>query len=222
MCKINKKIKIKKIISFSLLTCILFAIILYIILKNKEKKNYVKKDIYSKYSNNLILDNKSKTKNLIFVQNLAYLGLKQFKEGLLDHNCKKKYQNIIKGDSDTFEKNVLNGTLNTASTSLMQGTIDFLSKKLNRKIYLIINDVHMLSSIYPLNSDDIQNIVNIKLCNKSYNEDNYHFYIQEENDTPGDGYCFFHSLRFALNQEINNWENIIKEDLNFQLKEINT
>ncbi|MFW8664725.1 hypothetical protein ACOES3_02615 [Candidatus Phytoplasma citri] len=45
------------------------------------------------------------------------------------------------------------------------------------------------------------------------NFNNIHFYIKEYNDTPGDGYCFFHALKYLLDETIPNWLDLINEDL---------
>ncbi|WBL31588.1 hypothetical protein [Candidatus Phytoplasma sacchari] len=219
----NKKFKTKKNIIFAFIF-IIFILSISIIYKKIENIKIKKEEIYS------ILDQKSDSKksDLIFVQKLAYLGLKQFQDGLLDDDYKKLYQYIIKGDMDQFEENVLNGTLSTASTPLIQGTIDFLSKKLNKKINIILNterkmkslESHVLSSIYKLenikNKNNKDNTISVKLCNIN----NSHFYVEKPNDTPGDGYCFFHALSFILDKKIPNWRNIIEKDLNFNLKKI--
>nr|WP_153369360.1 hypothetical protein [Candidatus Phytoplasma sacchari]KAB8121829.1 hypothetical protein F2B49_02100 [Candidatus Phytoplasma sacchari] len=220
----NKKCKTKKNIIFTFIF-IISILSISIIYKKNENIKIKKEEIYS------ILDQKSDSKkleDLIFVQKLAYLGLKQFQYGLLDDDYKKLYQNIVKGDMDRFEENVLNGTLSTASTPLIQGTIDFLSKKLNKKINIILKterkmkslESHVLSSIYKLenikNKNNKDNTINVKLCNIN----NSHFYVEKPNDTPGDGYCFFHALSFILDKKIPNWKNIIEKDLNFDLKKI--
>ncbi|MBS2126412.1 hypothetical protein J8J04_01770 ['Fragaria x ananassa' phyllody phytoplasma] len=147
-------------------------------------------------------NSKLSKKNWMLVQKLAYLGLNQFKKGLLEKN--EDYQNIFEGDPQLFQENVLNGTLSTASTPLIQGTIDFLSEKLNQKICLIINN-------HPLLCSTIQ-LIDKETIDLNLKNNGNHFFINISSDTASDGYCFFHAITFLLNQKKIKWEHIINQN----------
>ncbi|WIA07732.1 MAG: putative effector [Candidatus Phytoplasma cynodontis] len=219
----NKKIKINKIFLFFLILIFFIFIIFCILYIKRNRSFYINKkdkrqiDFLNKNQLNVekdieIQELKPKKSELELAKKLAYLSLKQFEEGLSNSRYQEDYKNIIIGDPEKFKENVLNGTLSTVSTSLIKGSIDFLSKILNREINLIINDNFVLSSclINPLDHKQSKNTIDLKLRNKN----DSHFFIEEPNDTPGDGYCFFHALIFSLDKTVMNWRNIIDKYLN--------
>ncbi|MDV3171003.1 MAG: hypothetical protein Q8781_01720 [Candidatus Phytoplasma stylosanthis] len=162
-------------------------------------------------SSPIIKKNDSEAK---LVRKISYLGLKQFVEGLEQDKFKEKYK-LIAFDhvkEDKIEEKVLNFCLETANTLLIQGTIDFLTSKLNKEIFLCINNDNIQLSSCSFSDCNSNETINLKLCNK-----NNHFFISKFHDTPGDGYCFFHALIKLLDQKVPDWRDKIKQDLNFDL-----
>lgn len=171
---------------FIIFVPILFVItILYVLNSYQKQKVYqLEKNLFDSFN---------------FVQKLAYIGMQQFKKGLSEHN--KRYEEIFIGDPIIFEELVKTGTLRTASTPLILGTIDFISECLKKKINLYINEKHYLSTSDNLLKKSETEILDLKIRN--YN--NIHFFVNEYEDTIGDGYCFFHALDNVLEKKIPNW-----------------
>ncbi|MGI3136028.1 MAG: hypothetical protein ACN23H_00360 [Candidatus Phytoplasma vitis] len=202
--------KIKNIFYFFIIPS--FIVIFFIFVKQieqtieKEKQN-IKEIINHEYERkNVFLTPKellSKFQNN-YSKALAYLGLNQFIIGL--QNNIEKYKIIWEGDKEIFIKQILNGTLNTASTPLICGTIDFLGEKLNKKIELYVNNKLNLDSINQSNSNTSPLILKLK-------NDRNHFFINDYDDTVGDGYCFFNAILSLLDKEINNLKDIIFSDI---------
>ncbi|AYJ01016.1 hypothetical protein CWO85_00470 [Candidatus Phytoplasma ziziphi] len=197
--------KIKNIFLFLIIPSIILILIIFFIFaiqkekQNKketiiyEQKNFFKtpKKLLSKFDNN-------------YSKALAYLGLNRFIIGL--QNNIYEYKTLWIGDKEIFIEKILNGNLGTASSPLIFGTINFLGEKLNKKINLFINDYLAYNSINKSNSETQTFILELK-------NDKNHFFINDFEDTLGDGYCFFNAIVFLLDQEINNWKNIIFSDI---------
>jgi hypothetical protein len=226
--KQKKKLFFLIILFIIILFCFLF---LFLFKKynsfDKKKKIFTDKSAQYFGENNKIEEEK-REKNLILVQKLAYLGLKEaekklnlFKNNKIDDTQFSYYEFILEGDPEKFKENVINGKLQTATIFLIQGTIDFLSRKLNKRINLIINNINYIHDSNHENSSNKNHQYDEFIDLRIRNDKNTHFFINEPFDTPGDGYCFFHAIKFVLNQNIPKWLDIIKEDLNFDLKKIN-
>ncbi|WP_341266406.1 hypothetical protein [Candidatus Phytoplasma fraxini] len=137
---------------------------------------------------------------------LAYLSLNQFLVGLTQDKI-DDYQIILNSLNDYDELNVdkiLKGFLNTASTPLIQGAIDFLGSNLKQKIKLIINNNPNMSveTISPVDKDKKELLFKLK-------NDREHFFINDFEDTVGDGYCFFNAIIYLLDQTKPNWKEIV-------------
>ncbi|MDV3166465.1 MAG: hypothetical protein Q8807_02155 ['Waltheria sp.' little leaf phytoplasma] len=174
---------------------------------------------YYDYKNAEINNNQSSLENRQLVAKIAYLGLEQFFLGLKDNTFKDAYQIFLKSEKPPLNmekiiEKIFNQKLNTAYPFLIQSTIDFLSKKINKRISLSIEikTSDQKTFLYDFNSlCEIIDSSILKLKMKNFN--NIHFYIKEYNDTPGDGYCFFHALKYLLDETIPNWLDLISEDL---------
>ncbi|MDV3199906.1 MAG: hypothetical protein Q8889_02160 [Candidatus Phytoplasma australasiaticum] len=189
----------------------MFIICHRLVYKTKEKQ----KSNYDNYPYQRIYDKDLENRKL--VEKLAYLGFEQFKIGLKDETLNEQY-NYLAGDKtlniEKIEEKIVNRSLNTVETFLIQSTIDFLSKKINKKIILKIKVIKPptsflteLQSLYEIPNNSI-----ITLDMQNYNND--HFYIKTFSDTPGDGYCFFHALKYLLDRSVPDWLDQIYKELN--------
>ncbi|MEK0309294.1 hypothetical protein [Candidatus Phytoplasma citri] len=205
-----------KIILYTFLFILHLIIIwfIYCCFTNRNQKTLHYYDYtYTKINNNQYLENRQ------IVAKIAYLGLEQFFLGLKDNTFKDTYQIFLKSekpplDMEIIMEKILNQKLDTAYPFLIQSTIDFLSKKINKRISLIIEIKNSDQTTFSLDFNSLCEIIDssiLKLKMKNFN--NIHFYIKEYNDTPGDGYCFFHALKYLLDETIPNWLDLINEDL---------
>ncbi len=146
-----------------------------------------------------------KIKNFTNIKLLPLLGLEEF---MKNYNKQETYPIIFTPDAEEmiqFIDKTLQGCLSTACLTLIQGTIDWISQQLRKNIILKIekhivkeNEKHSHNEEYSATSKFKKQII----C-KMKNTNNSHFYIEEYNDTPGDGYCFFHALNSILKKKIN-------------------
>ncbi|MDO8057512.1 hypothetical protein [Candidatus Phytoplasma gossypii] len=205
-----------KIILYTFLFILHLIIIWFIyccFTNRNQKKLYYYDYTYTKINNNQYLENRQ------LVAKIAYLGLEQFFLGLKDNTFKDTYQTFLKSEKPSLDmkiiiEKILNQKLDTAYPFLIQSTIDFLSKKINKRISLIIEIKNSDQTTFSWDFNSLCEIIDssiLKLEMKNFN--NIHFYIQEYNDTPGDGYCFFHALKYLLDKTIPNWLDLINEDL---------
>ncbi|MDV3139433.1 MAG: hypothetical protein Q8742_01710 [Candidatus Phytoplasma australasiaticum] len=212
MFNIKKKFKI----IFGMFALLWSLIIIFIIghrlvYKTKEKQT----SNYDNYSYRRIYDQDLENRKL--VEKLAYLGFEHFKIGLKDENLREQYNQLANDETlniKQIEEKIFNRSLNTAETFLIQSTIDFLSKKINKTIILKIRVIKPstsflaeVKSLYEISNNSI-----ITLDMQNYN--NQHFYIKHSSDTPGDGYCFFHALKYLLDQSVPDWLDKICKELN--------
>ncbi|MDO8064308.1 hypothetical protein [Candidatus Phytoplasma bonamiae] len=211
-----------------ILLFILHVIIIWFVYRcfiTRKRKLYYCNHNYIEITNNDqylgITNNNQYSENRQLVSKIAYLGWEQFILGLKDNNYKEAYENLVKWEKPSLNMNeiqeqIFNQTLDTAYPFLIQSTIDFLSKKINKKILLIIQMYNKFNK--ETFSHDFHSLYRRKDSSfielKMKNFENQHFYIKEYNDTPGDGYCFFHALKKLLDHsEMPNWLDQINEDL---------
>ncbi|MDO8059348.1 hypothetical protein OC683_01830 ['Crotalaria aegyptiaca' phytoplasma] len=213
-----------KIILYTFLFILHLIIIwfIYCCVTNRNQKTLHYYDYtYAKINNHQYLENRQ------LVAKIAYLGLEQFFLGLKDNTFKDTYQTFLKSekpplDMEIIIEKILNQKLDTAYPFLIQSTIDFLSKKINKRISLIIEIKNSNQTTFSWDFNSLCEIIDssiLKLKMKNFN--NIHFYIKEYNDTPGDGYCFFHALKYLLDETIPNWLDLINEDLKKSPSKVN-
>ncbi|MEZ0180075.1 hypothetical protein ['Camptotheca acuminata' phytoplasma] len=212
----NKWKKSKFLYIVIIITFILIYFLSRFILNKIQQINNINKDNIR--FQKIKKEEKQYTKSFNLVQKLAYLGLNKFMEGL-GQEGNNDYKQIFQGDPELFIQHVLEGNLKTVSTPLIYGTINFVSEIFKKNIRLSVNNNAVLFTNNPSMSLNEVDILNIKILNRC----NIHFYIQTPEDTPSDGYCFFHALNTALQKEAPEWTNKINRFIESNsLKEINT